>query len=41
MDKRAKKVLKVFGGVLREARREQGVTQEQLAAECGLDRMFV
>ena len=32
---------KAFGVVLREARKAHGLSQEQLAFECGLDRSYV
>jgi transcriptional regulator with XRE-family HTH domain len=30
-----------FGAVLREAREKQGISQERLAHDCGLDRTFI
>jgi len=30
-----------FGAVLRELRLKQGLSQEKLALECGLDRTFI
>lgn len=32
---------KAFGTVLRDMRKEQGLTQEELAFQCGLDRTYV
>lgn len=32
---------KVFGRVLREHRNKKGVTQEELAHECSLDRTYI
>ena len=36
-----KRVFKVFGKVLREARKERGLSQEKLAFETGYDRTFI
>ena len=32
---------KAFGQVLREARKDRGMSQESLALTCGLDRTFI
>jgi len=32
---------RTFGNVLQELRRERGLTQEELAFRCGLDRTYV
>ena len=32
---------KAFGQVLRETRKERGLSQESLALTCGLDRTFI
>lgn len=32
---------RAFGDALREIRRERGISQEQLALDCGLDRTYV
>lgn len=36
-----KRVFKTFGDVLREARKQKGLSQEKLAFETGFDRTFI
>ncbi len=41
MEPTDKKLHSIFGKVLRELRVQVGLTQEQLALECDLDRTFI
>lgn len=34
-------LVKAFGQVLRETRKDRGISQEVLALNCGLDRTFI
>ena len=34
-------ISKAFGAILRRNREEKGMSQEQLALDCGLDRTFI
>ncbi len=41
MAKRSKNILVLFGDRIRSLRREHGWSQEEFAAECGLDRTYI
>lgn len=41
MDGQTKELHKQFGKVLRELRKQAGLSQEQLGLECNLDRTFI
>lgn len=41
MASRDEQVIRAFSAVLRDLRRKRGLTQEELAHECGYDRSFI